>query len=94
MFKQGRWGVELSSAQTRSSNGSGFVRRDRNISWVASAPFQFRAGTELTFRRSRMQFGMNFPGLFLRVERLLWDAEQSEHLLLQVARAGTSWPIL
>ena len=31
-----------------------------------------------------MQFGMNFPGLFLRVERLLWDAEQSEHLPLQV----------
>ena len=27
---------------------------------------------------------MNFPGLFLRVERLLWDAEQSEHLPLQV----------
>jgi hypothetical protein len=56
------------------------------LAGAVTATFQPTAETEpklydaaeLTFRRSRMQFGMNFPGLFLRVERLLWDTEQCE----------------
>jgi hypothetical protein len=56
-----------------------------------AAPARRRAEMEpsgLTFRRSRAQFGANFLCTFLELERLLGDAEQCEHLTLQIRELG------
>ena len=48
----------------------------------------WRPHARLTFRMSRVQFGVNFLCTFLPPERLLGNTEQCEHLTLQVGKGN------